>query len=62
MKWIKYIGGVIILISLMVYIIFQGYYWLLNKRAKAKLEEKPVLVEHGHQFRDLNGNGALDII
>jgi len=45
----------------MVYLTFQGYYWLLNKRAKGKLEEKPVLVEHGYQFRDLNGNGKLDI-
>ncbi len=60
-KWIKYIGGVIILLSLVVYFSFQGYYWLLNKRAKAKLVKKPILTEQGHQFRDLNANGELDI-
>jgi beta-glucosidase len=60
-KWIKYIGGIIILLSLIVYVSFQGYYWWLNKRAKAKLEKKPILTEQGHQFRDLNANGKLDI-
>ncbi len=60
-KWIRYIGGSIILLSLIVYFSFQGYYWLLNKSAKAKLEKKPVLTEQGHQFRDLNANGRLDI-
>jgi len=60
-KWIKYIGGVIILLSLVVYFSFQGYYWLVNKRAKARLVKKPILTEKGHQFRDLNANGKLDI-
>jgi len=60
-KWIKYVGGGIVLVSLVVYITFQGYYWLLNKRAKMKLSRKEVLTVNHHQFRDLNDNGKLDI-
>ena len=60
-KWIKYTGGVIVLLSLMVYIAFQGYYWVLNRKAKNKLQEKAVLSEGNFQFRDLNANGRLDI-
>jgi beta-glucosidase len=60
-KWIRYLGGAIILVSLVVYLLFQGYYWLLNKRARAKLEDKPVLVVEDQQFRDLNANGILDV-
>ncbi len=49
-----------ILLSLVVYLSFQGYYWWINLRAKAKLAHKPVLIIQGHQFRDLNANGILD--
>ncbi|GJM28505.1 MAG: beta-glucosidase [Cyclobacteriaceae bacterium] len=59
-KWIRYIGGTIVLVSLLVYVTFQGYYWLINKQAKSKLTNKSVLTEDGHQYRDLNANSILD--
>ncbi len=48
------------LLSLAVYFSFQGYYWVLNKKARSKLNEKEILSIDGLKFRDLNGNGALD--
>jgi beta-glucosidase len=60
-KWIRYIGGFIVLLSLAVYFSFQGYYYILNKRARAKLKQKPILEIEGHKFRDLNANNRLDI-
>ena len=59
-KWIRYIGGGMVLLSLVVYLSFRGYYWFLNKKAKSKLSDKAVLSVDGHQFRDLNDNGRLD--
>ena len=59
-KWIKYIGGTIVLLSLLVYFSFQGYYWWLNKSARSKLKKKPTLVYEGFEYRDLNANGQLD--
>lgn len=49
------------LISLVVYLSFQGYYWLLNKKARSGLTHKTILNENGHQYRDLNDNGRLDV-
>ena len=60
-KWIKYLGGGIVLVSLVVYFAFQGYYWLLNKKARLKLSRKEVLTVNNLRFRDLNDNGELDI-
>jgi len=60
-KWIRYAGGAILLVSLVVYLGFQGYYWFVNKAARGKLTDKMVLSEGGFQYRDLNGNGLLDV-
>lgn len=60
-KWVRYVGGSLILLGLGSYFSFQIYYWVINKNAKAKLEKKATLAEDGHIFRDLNNNGRLDI-
>ncbi len=60
-KWVKYLGGAIIALALGSYLIFQVYYWVMNRKAKVKLDKKVTLVENGHQYRDLNQNGKLDI-
>ncbi len=59
-KWVKYIGGTLILLGLGSYVVFQVYFWVLNKKAKGKLEEKSILSYQGYTFRDLNNNGTLD--
>ncbi|MBT6004157.1 MAG: glycoside hydrolase family 3 protein [Prolixibacteraceae bacterium] len=63
-KILKVLGYV--LVSLLVLIIvlilvFNGYYSVLNSKAKKQLTEVQVLKENGRNFRDLNKNGKLDI-
>ncbi len=59
-KWVKYIGGSLILLGIGSYFVFQIYFWVLNKRAKGQLEKKSTLTEQGYTYRDLNNNGILD--
>ena len=59
-KWVKYIGGSLILLGIGSYFLFQIYYWVLNKKAKGKLEKKELLTQDNYSFRDLNNNGQLD--
>ncbi|MDZ7607050.1 MAG: glycoside hydrolase family 3 N-terminal domain-containing protein [Cyclobacteriaceae bacterium] len=51
------IVGIIILALLSFHI----YYFTINSSAKSVLTEKQTLTEDGHTFRDLNGNGKLDV-
>jgi beta-glucosidase len=40
---------------------FNLYFWNMNRQAKSDLKEKQILNQNGFKFRDLNGNGKLDI-
>ena len=59
-KWVKYIGGSLILLGVGSYFLFQIYYWVLNKKARGKLQNKELLTQDNYSFRDLNSNGQLD--
>lgn len=65
MKQFLKISGFIILLFigliLVAILIFNGYYFGLNLKAKQKLAEVKVLTIEGFQYRDLNKNGKLDI-
>lgn len=63
-KFIKYsvrlvlgLGALLVL----AFFTFHLYYGILNVQAKKELADVPVLSENGHQFRDLNKNGKLDV-
>ncbi len=63
-KFIKYSGRFVLgLAALLVlaFLTFHLYYGILNMQAKKELAEVLVLNETGHQFRDLNKNGRLDV-
>lgn len=65
MKQFLKISGFIILLFigliLVAILIFNGYYFGLNLKAKQRLAEVKVLTIEGFQYRDLNKNGKLDI-
>lgn len=63
-KIIKVFGFILLTVAVLVIIsiaAFNGYYSVLNSKAKKQLVEVQVLEENGHKFRDLNKNGKLDI-
>ena len=60
-KILGWILGILLSILLLAFIVFQVYFWQINRKAKATLQEKPTLTENGHTYRDLNANGKLDV-
>lgn len=65
MKRLLKITGFVLLtflgIIVIAVIIFNGYYAVLNSKAKKQLAESSQITESGFTFRDLNKNGKLDI-
>jgi len=62
MKRILKITGIsLLVIILTVVIIYNGHYYLLNRKAKKQLAGVQYIEADGHRFRDLNRNGVLDI-
>lgn len=63
-KFIKYSGRLVLglgALLVLAFLTFHLYYGILNMQAKKELADVPVLNENGHQFRDLNKNGKLDV-
>ena len=63
-KFFKITGivlGSLIGIIIISILIFNGYYWGKNLKAKKQLHEVQMVTENGFQFRDLNKNGELDV-
>jgi len=64
MKFLRFLLYLILSVVGIVVLLFVGfnvYFWILNSNAKSKLENKPVIVDNGFEYRDLNNNGKLDI-
>ena len=65
MNRILKITGVVLLtfvaIVIIAIVVFNGYFFVLNFKAKQKLAETTTITENGFQFRDLNKNGKLDV-
>lgn len=53
--------GILAGLVLVAWLIFEISYGVVNSRARAQLVEKTTLVVDEEKFRDLNGNGRLDI-
>ncbi len=60
-KILLYIVGIFILLLLLFFIGFHLFYGITNTSARSKLVVKKALQVDGRSFRDLNGNGSLDI-
>jgi hypothetical protein len=63
-KFFKITGivlGSLIGVIIISILIFNGYYWGKNLKAKKQLHKVQMVTENGFQFRDLNKNGKLDV-
>lgn len=61
LKFLLYLIVGLIGLIVVLLIAFNIYYGILNSSAKSNLAEKPILEVGGHEFRDLNNNGTLDV-
>ena len=63
-KVFRFLGRLILSFAALLFfafLVFQGYYGFLNRKARKQLTETMTLTENGHLFRDLNKNGKLDV-